>query len=470
MCCSSSLWLQRYIGFFNSCKFNAKLLRNIFYSSLNYTLVKVLHAQFISRIKDQLEDAQIFFETLEGNSPSAVRLHPKKGDINAAWIGDQVAWNPDGYYVQDRPNYSRLPAYHAGMIYPMEASSMFLDFVVRQLDLKADSNILDACAAPGGKTLILNDRYPNHLLVSNEVDRKRSLVLKENSVRWGTTNHIVVDAELADLVEAGHRYGLVVVDAPCSGEGLFRKDTASRNEWTPERASGCAVRQKSVVEDCVMMVDEGGYLIYSTCTYNPEENEAIVRYLMETHGGKPVQIEVPSEWNIEVLDIDGAPAFQFWPHRLSGEGFFICALCFEGSTSRTSLGKQKFSPYQLGQTLGDIQAYRIGDLVIGLTEKERTWLSSWRHNVVKRGLLIGELKGDQLVFSYDLAMSCLDIEVPSVELSEEDASRFLRGEALQLEGDKGFVLLTFNGMRLGFGKSIGNRINNLYPKHLRIRA
>lgn len=431
-----------------------------------------LNGQFINRIKDQIDDSTSFFDVIEGEELTSIRLN---SGCDLEWEAERVPWNDNGRYLSERPGFNRDPLFHAGGYYPMEASSMFLNYVLKQIDLDSEAVILDLCAAPGGKSLILKDHFPDHLLISNEIDGKRVHILKENAVKWGTRNHVVVQSEAAKLTQCDLQYGLVLVDAPCSGEGLFRKDKSSRVEWTFERAAGCALRQNQILDDTVDLIEKGGYLIYSTCTYNPQENMDQLLRLVNEYEFEPVQLTIDDSLGIEEIKEAGVQGFQFWPHRLKGEGFFISVLRKKGEESikhKVQKGKIK-SSVQTSELLIPADGFVIdleGRYYL-MSEDEIAAVDALKRvaKILKKGVFLGEIKGKELIPSYDAShQKDLIQNYPHVDLDETQALNYLQGNALMMNTSKGPVVLTYKNLALGMGKSNGQRINNLYPKHLRI--
>ncbi len=264
------------------------------------------------------------------------------------------------------------------------------------------------------------------------------------------------------------------MDAPCSGEGLFRKDKESRKEWTTDRASGCAVRQEQIIGDTLPLIADGGYVVYSTCTYNVQENMDRVAQLVES-GLEPVTLFVPDSWNIETHSGLGI-GYQFWPHRVRGEGFFLSVLRKPGHRSKNTPVnlKQKVKSVALPQVEfpeveGIIQQWEGRYSAFSKEEMTVVELLKGCGKIVKKGLYLGEIKGKDFIPSYDLAMNPRSSHYSNrCSLDEKQALDYLKGQALQIRQEKGPVLLCYKGLPLGFGKSNGQRINNLYPKHLRI--
>jgi 16S rRNA C967 or C1407 C5-methylase (RsmB/RsmF family) len=224
-----------------------------------------------------------------------------------------------------RPSFTRDPLFHAGAYYPQEAGSMAIDFVLKQLQLPKDALLLDLCASPGGKsTLLLDHLEHNGLLVSNEIIRNRALILRENLTKWGYSNVLVSNNSPDDIGSLGLLFDLVLIDAPCSGEGMFRKDPQARNEWTPENAENCVIRQQAILEDIWPAVKQNGYILYSTCTFNPKENEVQLHAFMAEYDAVAVQIKPEPGWNL-TPDKSGI-GWYFYPHITKSEGFYFALL------------------------------------------------------------------------------------------------------------------------------------------------
>ncbi len=439
-------------------------------------VLPALPLSFKERISGQIKDSSLLFKYLDLQPRTTVRLNQAKISLAENLpMGEPVPWNEDGIYLDNRPSFLRRPDYHAGLYYPMEASSMFLDFILKQIPLRSEDIILDLCAAPGGKSLILKDQFRYNLLVSNEIESKRAHILKENSIRWGTDDHLVIQSDAKKLSQSGVQFDLVLVDAPCSGEGLFRKDPDSRLEWSVERASGCGIRQEQILDDAATLLAPGGTIIYSTCTFNPEENmDQVVRFARKYHC-EPRIFNFSEHWNIEAIEEEGFTGYQFWPHWVDGEGFFIAVLQHTGIKTGAISGKNKIReaafPYLPEIDLSEFWIQLFQDRFYALTTAEVIHIELLRKfgNIIKRGIFLGEKKGADFIPSYDLAMHPIVHEFKNqMPLSEQDALKFLSGQALPIKTAKGPVLLTHEGLPLGFGKSNQQRINNLYPKHLRI--
>ena len=283
-----------------------------------------------------------YLQSFEEPAPVSIRLNPKRAEGMLPIDGEQVPWCRDGYYLKERPNFTFDPLFHAGCYYVQEAASMFLDEVLRQIagdcpcceersGLQRDCPLmaLDLCAAPGGKSTLLRAALPaDCVLYSNEPIRNRASILLENVTKWGYENHIVTNAYPKDYRRAKMRFDLILCDVPCSGEGMFRKDPATISEWSPQHVEKCCQLQREIVSDAWACLNEGGILIYSTCTFNTKENEENIRRILSEYDAEVIPIETKPEWNITGSLLEGFthPVYRFIPGISRGEGLFLCAL------------------------------------------------------------------------------------------------------------------------------------------------
>ena len=371
-----------------------------------------------------------YLQSFEEDTPVSIRLNPRKM-ADGRWQMDDVEpvpWCRDGYYLEQRPNFTFDPLFHAGCYYVQEAASMFLDEVLRQIFRENTLNALDLCAAPGGKSTLLRAALPTDcVLYSNEPVRQRASILLENVEKWGYPNHIVTNAYPRDYRKAKMKFDLILCDVPCSGEGMFRKDPATIREWSPQNVEKCWQLQRDIVSDAWACLNDGGILIYSTCTFNTKENEENIRWLLsEFDDAEVLPIDTKPEWHITGSLLEGfhEPVYRFIPGITRSEGLFMCVIRKGGLSPNLSLGREGRKMQQ--GALHDI-----------------TPLAPWRGDG-------GE----------------------AVDLSYPDAISYLRGEALVLPPDtpRGIVEVTFMGHALGCVKNIGSRANNLYPKPWRIKT
>ncbi|MCX7744702.1 MAG: RsmB/NOP family class I SAM-dependent RNA methyltransferase [Flavobacteriales bacterium] len=443
-----------------------------------------LPPEFIERIKKQLgHEADHFFAALHHSPPVSIRIHPRKFPKAHVWNNlPQVPWCKEGIYLTERPVFTLDPLFHAGAYYVQEASSMVISYILNQLQTpeKASLRVLDLCAAPGGKSTLLSSWLNGDgLLISNEVIRSRIPALKENTIRWGYDNVIITNNDPADFINSELLFDIVVVDAPCSGEGLFRKDTESIFHWSVENTQLCTLRQKRILEAATEIVEEGGYLLYSTCTYNPNENELHRQQIIDS-GFEPVVINIPSAWNITQLSDN---SMQFYPHKNKGEGFYIAVFKkIKPNSSKATFGKKNkleiinTMPYQSWINLPDnrklIRTEKISAIIFPDAWLDWLAFATNKLRIVHAGIEVGEIKGKDYILSHALAMSLfINKEVKTLEVDEFQARLFLSKESLVLPESipHGYILISFQQIPLGWLKNLGNRSNNLYPQEFRIR-
>lgn len=374
---------------------------------------------------------------------------------------------------------------------------MFLEQSIRTY-VTTPVRCLDLCAAPGGKSTHLSSLLPDgSLLVSNEVIRNRSYILAENLAKWGNASTIVLNNDPAEIGEAlPEQFDLIVTDVPCSGEGMFRKDEASVGEWSVENVQLCAARQRRILHDIWPALRPGGLLIYSTCTYNTEEDEENVRHIVEELGAEALPIATDEAWHVTGPLRYGNPVYRFFPHKTKGEGFFLAVLRKEGDeeyevenerptkSSKNKGKKDKKATLPIPQEAWDYFREKKNITLEWDGPQLRMIPTAHKHffdrirdkrlRILSAGVVVGESKGKDLIPSQALALS-LELNpsaFPDAELTWEEAIRYLRKEAITLpEGlPKGYLLMRYQGIPLGFVKHLGNRSNNLYPQEWRIRS
>ena len=380
-----------------------------------------LPEEFIRETRLVMGDDRLnrFMEAFNEEAPTSIRVNPAR---HALADGERVPWCQEGYYLEGRPQFTFDPLFHAGCYYVQEAASMFVTHVLRTFlsSLHSPLNVLDMCAAPGGKSTAARSVLPEgSLLVSNEPVPTRAQILLENITKWGAPNCIVTNNYPRDFRKAKARFDIIICDVPCSGEGMFRKDPATIGEWSLQNVEKCWRLQREIVADAWECLNPGGIMIYSTCTFNTKENEENVRWMMEELGAEILEVPTQPEWNITGSLLEGfnTPVYRFIPGITRSEGLFLAVLRKKNVTEGT----------------GPIVTFQ-------------------RLKVLKADLPEGEF--------------------PKVELTYQEALKYLRGEALVLppETPKGFVTVTYKGAPLGPVKNIGNRANNLYPKPWRIKT
>ena len=445
--------------------------------------------EFITRTRPLLgENYPALEEALQKEAPVSIRVNP--GKLSAILTYEKVSWCDTGYYLPERPSFTFDPLFHAGRYYVQEASSMFLEQVIKQY-INTPVTCLDLCAAPGGKSTHLTSLLPEKsLLVSNEVIRNRSVILAENTAKWGSPYSIVINNDPKEIGKLTHLFDMIVADMPCSGEGMFRKDPDSRNEWSIDNVQLCATRQRRIVHDIWNVLKPGGLFIYSTCTFNREENEENIQYLVETFQAEVMPVTTNNEWHIHPAIQANFPVYRFFPYLTKGEGFFLAVLRKPESDKQINASKNKkghkrkqapmaIPPIAKEWIINHNQYHFINSSNGNLQAIPADYIETYQSlsealRVISACISIGELKGKDLVPASALALNtALDqTSFPTVDLPWEEAIRFLQKEALVLPPatPKGFILITYQGQPLGFVKNIGNRANNLYPQEWRIRS
>ena len=402
-----------------------------------------------------------YLAAFDEEPPVSIRLNPKslspapskgRGSSDTAddsepplpleGVGERLPWCRNAYYLDHRPNFTFDPLFHAGCYYVQEAASMFLDEVLRQLSITHCPLSIDMCAAPGGKSTLLRSALPaDSILVSNEPIRQRASILLENVQKWGYESHFVTNlyprdfrknlSKFFDKRSGSTGFDLILCDVPCSGEGMFRKDEATIREWSPQNVERCWQLQREIVSDAWACLNDGGLLIYSTCTFNTKENEENVRWMLSQFDAQVLPIETRPEWNITGSLLDGfiEPVYRFIPGITRSEGLFMCVLR-KGKTLQTL---PRPLPVREGSVCSRL-AKQIPGLITPLPYREG----------------LGE----------------------SLSLSYQQAIAFLRREALARPSDapRGIVEVCFMGQSLGMVKNLGTRANNLYPKEWRIKS
>ena len=362
---------------------------------------------------------------------------------------------------------------------------MFLEQAIHQLALKPGIKVLDLCASPGGKSTHLASLLPtDSLLVSNDVIRARGQILSENLKKWGNPNVIVTNNDPRDFQKLPGFFDVVVIDAPCSGEGLFRRDPTAVNEWSPDNAQLCAQRQQRILADVWPTLREGGILIYSTCTFNPAENEENIQWLSDFAAVEPVSLKIDDQWGITVTEAGRFPCYRFYPHKVSGEGFFMAVVRKTGENDQFQQRKIKENPLlasksekAMAQTIisdEGLEILRFEDSLLAFPSSQVADLLQIKNSlrIFHAGVKMGEIKQKDFLPAHELALSTiLDRSAfPEIELTIEEAITYLkRDDIAPPASERGWNLVTYRNIPLGWVKNLGNRFNSAFPKEWRIR-
>ncbi len=427
---------------------------------------------------------EAYKNAFDGDTPVSIRINPDKykdtQDITS-YFDTEVPWCRGGFYLKERPSFTADPLFHAGTYYVQEASSMFLDKVIRSFVSKPVV-MLDLCAAPGGKSTLARTALPTgSLLMCNEPMKQRANILSENIKKFGSPNVIVTNNFPADYRKSGLMFDVILTDVPCSGEGMFRKDEGAISEWSVQNVDNCRKKQREIVEDIWQCLRPGGILIYSTCTFNLGEDEDNVKWIADELGGGILKVDTEGYDNITgclAKDFD-IPVYRFIPGMTRGEGLFMAAIRkTDGETTKDRKKKGrglKSIKYDDSPLNGSFRYFEAGNKIVAVPEAicDIYETACETLHILHAGVCIGERKGKDVIPDQSLALSVSLKEnaFPRAEVTRERAVAYLSRETITLpaETPKGFVLVTYSNIPLGFVKNIGNRVNNLYPAEWKIR-
>lgn len=444
-------------------------------------------------------------EALATTEPEvSVRINPRKGAIPAGAVTDgEVPWCPGGMYLADRPAFTFDPSLHQGRYYVQDASSMIVYPIVSELSRRLGDGpltLLDACAAPGGKTLCAIDALPSgSAVVANEFDFRRAEILKENIIKWGVPlTAIVSRGDTRRFRRLRQTFDIIIVDAPCSGEGMMRKDATARSQWTPALVAECAARQREILNNVWPALRPGGYLVYSTCTFNTEEDEHIVSAFIAENDALPVSISLDCALPGVAGAIEpGVEALRFLPGRVRGEGLFVSVMQKPGNQAGTDTESGKSDKKNKGKNKGknngsgavpcaretaawladggaETNLVMRGDTIYGIPGSHTALYKALDRelDILHAGTEIATVKGRDAIPAHALALSpMLSADAfAHVEIDRDTTLKYLRRDTITLpEGTpRGYILLTHDNVPLGFVKNLGNRSNNLYPAPWRI--
>lgn len=428
----------------------------------------------------------LFEESLYSPSPVSVRIHPRKYS-DTLQLAERVPWCPSGFYLDSRPSFTLDPAFHCGSYYVQEASSMSLWTILNEnFQNKSKLKILDLCGAPGGKSTLVAEWLDGQgLLVSNEVIRNRAYTLKQNLIKSGYANIMVSNNDPSDFSGITSYFDIIIADAPCSGEGMFRKDVGAISEWSTDNVKHCTLRQQRILSDILPALKPDGILIYSTCTFNDAENIENVDRMCNSFGLQPIHSCLENFDGIVLKSGKYGIGYQFYPHKIRGEGFFIAALkkSFGEDPILTSKDSSTLSPltkkeneiidYWVKNDAGTVKRRDKKGTIhsIPLDNIDDASFLSTTLRLIHCGLDTGTIQKDLFIPDHHLALSFIvHPEIRKYELELSEALSYLKKELNSVKHpDKGWIQMTYKGNGLGWIKNIGDRINNYLPNEWRIR-
>jgi 16S rRNA C967 or C1407 C5-methylase (RsmB/RsmF family) len=442
-----------------------------------------LPKEFIDRMKLQLGDeADAFFAVLDTPSPTSIRLNHLKGKSPFPQ-NDKVLWCDLGCYLEERPSFHLDPHWHGGAYYVQEASSMILDYILSQLSLPDHPRIfVDLCAAPGGKTGILAKHLrPGDVMVANEVVSQRRSILRENLIKGGYKNTFLTGEPASSFRQPFA--DLLLIDAPCAGEGMMRKEPEAIRQWSPSLVHSCMVMQQQIVHHAVKCLKPEGIMIYSTCSYSMEENMENIRYFIDEYALENISISFPDEWGIQTIEYQGASGYQLYPHRVKGEGLFVAVV-----KNNTPNEESAYTSKKLRRLFEDIpewlapQLKETGHLRIMKNNSSNPVIQSEAEEKATEVLQLfpsaelmaesGELKGKDFIPSHFMAMAGLyPSPTPVIEVSHSQALDYLERSTSSIPyGDQpGWHIIRNDGTDLGWAKWTQQGWKNYYPMHWRLR-
>jgi len=445
---------------------------------------------FKTRMERQLVGASVaFFEALSQNPPTSVRLNPAK-QSNRLVDMPSVAWCQEGRYLDSRPEFVTDPLIFGGAYYVQEASSMFIAHIFRQFAAPKPLRVLDLCAAPGGKSTLLSSLLPaDSLLVANELVGKRVGALTENITRWGATNTVVSHNNIKDFAPLKGFFDVILLDAPCSGEGMFRKDIKALQQWSENLVRSCAITQRQLIEQAFDLLAPNGLFIFSTCTFSEEEDEHNIAKLLSFSELTPLRVPLQTDWGVTEISLSAnhqiGYGYKFYPHLTKGEGFFATAfLKTDGSPYKPKKVGKGASEILHNKYAGlvteyidrqDITYLLCGEKLIGISTVQAQTLRYLQTvlRLVHEGIEVGTLKNNKLLPAHALALSqAIRTDLPFLSLSQGDALRYLQRKDFDYpltQNLSGWVLVQHENINLGWIKVLPNRVNNYYPIEWRIR-
>lgn len=431
-------------------------------------------------------DEAPFREAHQKPAPTSIRLNPFKPSNLSFALNHPVPWNSNSFYLTERPNFTHDMLFQAGCYYVQEAGSMFIEYALKQcVDFNKPLVAIDLCASPGGKSTLINSLLnAESVLVANEVVKQRAEVLCQNLSKWGTSNVIVTNNDPSSFSEMINAFDIVLVDAPCSGSGLFRKQADAVDEWSLDNVNLCAARQKRILSEIIGSLKNQGVLVYSTCSYSEQENEEIVDWLINEFDLENIQLSIDNSWGIVETESKTNKGFgyRFYPNRTQSEGFFCSVFKKRGSAQSNHFKKQKHNAFteikpsekivfnNWISTKNEHAIITFKDDYLLTNSLAIDFINKHKQLYLKKvGTNLGTVIKNDLLPHHDLAWSNAVLgTVQSINCSNEDALLYLKKELQHVSGEKGWNLMRFESLGIGWIKNMGNRFNNYFPNEYRI--
>ncbi|MFU0800458.1 MAG: RsmF rRNA methyltransferase first C-terminal domain-containing protein [Xylanivirga thermophila] len=447
--------------------------------------MQALPRDFVDRMKKQLGDeSQVFFESYGKGEHKGLRVNTLKIPVDdfvsiSPFNMEHVPWTPDGFYYLPESQPGKHPYHAAGLYYIQEPSAMA---PVQLLSVKPGDKVLDLCAAPGGKSAQIGAALKGEgVLISNEIHPSRVLALGQNLERMGIKNVVITNESPKKLADKFNGFfDKILVDAPCSGEGMFRKDRDARDEWSISNVEKCALRQEEILDYASSMLKPGGRMVYSTCTFSFGENEGNIKKFLNNHRDFYMEnLTYPYDVSIDKGYMEGT--YRIWPHRQKGEGHFMAILGKKGEFVPDygyipdDIGNEKqITPFldfvaDVLTDTWDIKKIYLKDGKLYFIPVDISLLKGLK--VLRPGLYMGEIRKKRFIPSHALALSLRREQVKRyVDLSAkgEDILKYMQGNVISMDVKNGWTLVLVDGYSIGWAKAVDGMLKNHYPKGLRI--
>lgn len=447
--------------------------------------MKNLPEKFLEEMKELLKDEYDEFlssyeeKRYSGLRANAIKISADELESICGFLGDKIPWSDTGYYFENDERPAKSPLYHAGLYYIQEPSAMS---VVNNIDIEEGMRVLDICAAPGGKTINIASKLKNTgMIVANDISPARTKALLKNIELFGVTNAVVTSENQEKLLQMFPEFfDRIIIDAPCSGEGMFRKDEMLINSWERSRKESVEI-QRSLLEHCSKMLKPGGRIIYSTCTFNMDENELAIKTFIDNNSEFKL-IDIPKINGFTSLDILPEAA-RLFPHRVNGEGHFLCLMQKEGQiedNSEIKMSKKHFDRKKLPEAYIDFEKKNMNIELNGsfTLSENRLYMEAYPapfakgFKVLRNGLYLGEIKSSGFTPSqaFMMAMKQDDFKnILDIDQHDAQAAKYLKGETISaLDKKDGFHAVAIEGHIVGYGKVQNEKLKNGYNKNWRM--